>query len=435
MKKSFKRAVCAMLSSAMLMSVCACGGQSEAKFSEGTTDLMANVKPSTNALSFKKDNELESTFESEYRAFAFRLFDQCAKKDSSKKNTLVSPLSVMNTLAMTANGAKENTLSEMMNAMRGGTTFSDSVRPLEISRFNQYFGAYIDSLPSDKKAKFASANSIWVREGALDVKKEFLQTNADYYGADIFSAKFDGNTLSDINHWVSDNTDGMIPKILEELPDAAVMYLINALSFDAEWKEIYREDQVFEDEFTDIDGETKVVAMMGSTENGYLYDGIATGFIKPYSSGYSFVAMMPDEGVSLDEYIEKMAASGVFEQIKNGNDEPVMVTMPKFSAEYSTELSDVLKAMGMNDAFDMDQADFSGIADVNKGELYISRVIHKTAINVDEKGTKAGAATAVEMKTNGAFLNAVYLNRPFVYMIVDNQTCLPLFIGQVTHIS
>ena len=91
--------------------------------------------------------------------------------------------------------------------------------------------------------------------------------------------------------------------------------------------------------------------------------------------------------------------------------------------------------MGMNDAFDMDQADFSGIADVNKGELYISRVIHKTAINVDEKGTKAGAATAVEMKTNGAFLNAVYLNRPFVYMIVDNQTCLPLFIGQVTHIS
>ena len=172
-----------------------------------------------------------------------------------------------------------------------------------------------------------------------------------------------------------------------------------------------------------------------STENGYLNDGKATGFIKPYSSGYSFVAMMPDEGVSLDEYIEKMAFSGVFEQIKNGNDEPVMVTMPKFSAEYSTELSDVLKAMGMNDAFDMDQADFSGIADVNKGELYISRVIHKTAINVDEKGTKAGAATAVEMKTNGAFLNAVYLNRPFVYMIVDNQTCLPLFIGQVTHIS
>ncbi len=434
MKQTMKRAVCAMLSSAMLLSVCACGGKSSG-LSSGTTDLMANVKPSTNALSFKKDDELEQTFAFEYRSFAFRLFNQCAKKGTSKQNTLVSPLSVMTALAMTANGAKEHTLYEMMDTMYGGTMSLDSVRPLDLSQFNQYLGAYIGSLPSDQKAKLASANSIWIKDGALDVKKDFLQTNADYYSADIFQSKFDKKTLADINKWVSDNTDGMIPQILDKIPANAVMYLINALSFEAEWKEIYREDQVFEGEFTDIGGKTKTVSMMGSTENGYLDDGKAKGFIKPYSSGYSFVAMVPNEDVPLDEYVAIMQHLGVIEQIKNGDRKPVLVSMPKFSAEYSTELNDVLRAMGMNDALAPDKADFSGMADVKKGELYINRVIHKTAIQVDERGTKAGAATAVEMRTKGALMNSVYLNRPFVYMIIDNQSSLPIFIGQVTHID
>ena len=428
MKKSFKCAVCAMLSAAMLLSVCACGGKSGSGFSNSTTDLMANVKPSANALSFKKDVVLEETFESAYRSFAFRLFRQCAKEDASHQNTLVSPLSVMTALAMTANGAKDNTLSEMMDALKGESE-------MDLSQFNRYLGAYIGSLPSDQKAKFASANSIWVREGSLDVRKEFLQTNADYYGADVFQSPFDEKTIGDINQWVSDNTGKMIPRILDEIPDAAVMYLINALSFDAEWKKIYSEDELYEDEFTDIDGRSQQVTMMSSTESGYLDDGKAKGFIKPYALGYSFVAMLPDEGVSLEEYIEKVPSLGLFDQIRKGKGEPVMVSMPKFSAKYSAELSDVLKNMGMREAFDADNADFTGMAEVNKGELYINRVIHKTAIRVDERGTKAGAATAVEMKTNGALMNRVLLNRPFVYMIIDDQSCLPIFIGQVTHIE
>ena len=428
MNKSFRRAVCAMLSAAMLIGVCACGEKTTNGLSGHTTDLMANVKPSANALSFKKESGLEQTFEVEYRRFAFRLFSLCTKRDSSKENTLVSPLSVMTALAMTANGAQDNTLTEMLDAMNGK-------KGLDLSQLNQYLGAYISRLPSEKKARFASANSIWVKNGAIDVRKEFLQTNADYYGADVFQSKFDEKTLGDINQWVSDNTDKMLPKILDEISDSAVLYLINALSFDAEWKRIYSEDDVWDGEFTDIDGEIQTVTMMGSTENGYLHDGKAKGFIKPYAAGYSFVAMLPDEGVSLDEYIEKMPSSGLFEQIRKADREPVMARIPKFNAKYSTELNDVLKAMGMNDPFDPENADFSGMAAVNKGELYINRVIHKTAIQVDERGTKAGAATAIEMKTNGALLNAVILDRPFVYMIIDDQSCLPIFIGQVNHIE
>ena len=228
----------------------------------------------------------------------------------------------------------------------------------------------------------------------------------------------------------------MIPKVLDEIPGAAVMYLINALSFDAEWQEIYREDQVYEGDFTDIDGTTEQVSMMRSTEPVYLNDGKAQGFVKPYASGYSFIAMLPNEGISLGDYISSMNSGKIVTQIKAEEPQPVLAILPKFSAKYATELSDVLRNNGMPDAFDQMKADFSGMADVTPGYLYISRVIHKTAIDVDERGTKAGAVTAVEMSKNAALMmNVVSLDRPFVYMIIDNESSLPIFIGQVTHIK
>jgi len=381
MGKGLIRAVSAMLSAAMLMGVCACsdGSGKEYVLSDSTTDLMAGVKASSKALAFKSDESKRQEFEKAYNAFAFKLFRECTANDS-KENTLVSPLSVMTALAMTQNGADGNTLEQMSGTLG-----------MNKDELNQYLGAYLSNLPSSEKSKFFSANSIWLRKNSLRFNDEFLQTNADYFDADIFESKFDDKTLADINQWVSDNTGGMIPKILDEVPDAAVMYLINALSFDAEWKKIYGKDQLYEDEFTDTEGQTQKVTMMCGTESGYLDDGMAQGFVKPYASGYSFVAMLPNEGVTLENYIKKMKPSVIIKQIRKEEQEPVIAAIPKFSADYSAELSGVLSAMGMNDPFNPDQADFSVMADVNKGDLYISRVIHKTAIQVDERGTKAGA--------------------------------------------
>lgn len=428
-KLSIRRAVGAVLSAAMLLGICACSernavGKKNA-LSDSTTDLMANVKPSAEALSFQKQGDKEKAFASGYADFAFDLFRRCAANDP-KKNTLVSPLSVMTALAMTANGAHGDTLEQMQRTLCGEMSGDE---------LNQYLGAYLNALPSDEKARFASANSIWLRENSLDFKKEFLQTNADYYGADVFSSKFDDKTLRDVNQWVSDNTDGMIPEILDGIPSAAVMYLINALSFDAEWQEIYREDQIHDGEFTDADGKAETVSMMSAEESCFLQDSKARGFMKPYASGYSFVAMLPDENIPLGDYIQSMSYAEIVKQIKSKNHEPVVAMIPKFSAEYSTELREVLAQAGMTDAFNAGKADFSGMADVKPGDLFIRRVIHKTAIQVDERGTKAGAATAVEMSKNAILMNFVMFDRPFVYMIFDNENCLPIFIGQVTHIQ
>lgn len=180
-----RRTVSALLSAALLMGFCACsdGSGTEKKFSlsNSTTDMMANVEPSAKALVFKKDEDRQQVFEKGYRNFALMLFKKCSAKDG-KKNTLVSPLSVMTALAMTANGAKGSTLDQMQKTL-GKTMNSEQL--------NQYLGAYLNGLPSSEKAKFASANSIWAKENSLDFKKDFLQTNADYYGADVFQSKFD----------------------------------------------------------------------------------------------------------------------------------------------------------------------------------------------------------------------------------------------------
>src|SRR5690554_5220635 len=216
--------------------------------------------------------------------FSLRLFRKSADPGQS---SLVSPLSVLLALAMTANGANAATLSEM-EAVLGGD--------IPLDELNEYLYAYEISLPSEQKAKMSIANSIWFRddEDRLQVERDFLQTNADYYGAAAYKAPFDQRTLKDINNWVKANTDGLIDKILDEIRDDAVMYLLNAMVFDAEWKEIYSKNSIYQGEFTAADGSRQAAEFMFSEETWYLDDGKATGFIKPYAGDkYSFVALLP----------------------------------------------------------------------------------------------------------------------------------------------
>jgi serpin B len=272
------------------------------------------------------------------------------------------------------------------------------------------------------------------------VEPGFLQTNADYYDASIYKATFDDATLKDINAWVSDNTDGMIENILDKIPDMAVMFLINALALDAEWENIYREDQVRDGTFTTESGETRDVEMMYNTESRYLDDGSATGFLKYYAGRkYAFAALLPNEGVSIADYIASLTGDGLMSTLSNAQDVEVKAAIPKFESEYAVEMGDILKAMGMTDAFDMSLADFTGLGKSEEGNIFISKVIHKTYIAVDEKGTKAGAATVVAMGGGSAApsdeIKSVYLDRPFIFMLIDCETNLPIFIGTAMDIG
>jgi serpin B len=351
--------------------------------------------------------------------FAVRLFRESIVPG---ENTLVSPLSVFAALAMTVNGAKGETKAQM-----------EAVLGMTAEELNEFFRSYAAALSDTEKCKLQLANSIWFTDKlGFNVDRDFLQTNADYYGADAYKAPFDRTTLKDINNWVKDKTDGMIPDILDQIPSNALMYLVNALAFEAEWEVVYKKDQVESGKFTREDGTVKNVKFMYSSESKYIEDELATGFIKYYAGGqYAFVALLPNEGVSVADYIAALDGTKLRNMLGSAQRGVVKAALPKFETEFKTELSKVLISMGMPLAFDEDNADFSGLgtADVN---IYIGRVLHKTFISVGEKGTRAGAATVVEMLGKNAMpevIKQVYLDRPFVYMLIDTQTNVPFFIG------
>ena len=269
------------------------------------------------------------------------------------------------------------------------------------------------------------------------MRKDFLQTNADYYRASAYKAPFDQQTVKDINNWVKDKTDGLIKNVLDEIDHDTLMYLINALVFDAEWEEVYRKNDVGDGIFTALNGEKRDVEIMRSKESCYLDDGQATGFVKDYKGRrYSFAALLPNEGIAIEDYIASLSGMRLAKTIREAKEECVDVQMPKFSYDYEVKMNDTLQSLGIIHAFDKSAADFSRIGSSGDGNLYIGGVLHKTYISVDEKGTQAGAATVVSISGESAMIgHSVKLDRPFVYLIMDNATRLPLFIGSVLDID
>ena len=405
-----------LLVCAMAVNLTGCTMEVQAK------DLMEGITPNNvTALDNLSSQNADVT------DFAIRLFKA---SEESGKNTLISPLSVLCALAMTANGAEEETLQQMEEVL--GMTNED---------LNLYLYSYMKNLPQGDKYKLSLANSIWFTEDErFTVNQDFLQTNADYYGADIYKAPFNEQTKKDINNWVKQNTDEMIPEILDRVPVDAIMYLVNALAFEAEWSAIYKKDQVREGVFTKEDNTKQNVDFMYGSEGTYLEDENAAGFMKYYKGGkYALVAMLPDEGVSISDYIASLTGESVNALLTNPQHTTVYTAIPKFETEYSVEMSEILKDMGMPKAFDPNNAKFEGLGTSSAGNIFISRVLHKTFISVGEKGTKAGAATVVEMADGAAAEpqepKEIYLNRPFVYMLIDCENKIPFFIGTMMNVG
>ena len=387
-----------------------------ADFSPTAVDLMDGIMPGT-----VYDSPLDNTFITGMADFSIELF---RKSVAEGENSMISPLSVMLALAMTANGADGETLAEFESVLGGG---------IPINVLSEYLHSYISGLPSSERAMLSIANSIWFRDNdSLRVENGFLQTNADYFGAQIYRAAFDDTTVRDINNWVSENTDEMIDSILDRIEPDHMLFLINAIAFDADWLVPYNEHNIREGDFTEINGNVRSVDFMHSQESIFLDDGMATGFKKFYANReYSFVAMLPNEGVSIQEYIESLTGDGFMDMINSAQDALVLAAMPKFEFEYEISMVDVLGALGMPSAFDEIEADFSKMATSDIGNIFISEVLHKTFISVNELGTRAGAATMVIAAEDSApaLVKTVTLDRPFVFAIIDNATNLPIFIG------
>lgn len=424
MKRICKPAVLGIISCCIMGGVLSCGQKDG--MSASTRDLTKQYQSdNTEFVSVEPGQE----FRTSYTDFSLRLLDESRKLsgEQAETGTLVSPLSVMLALEMTRSGAEGKTAAQMDETLYPG---------ISPKQGREGILAFSRSLSERQAGEVYLADSIWFRDG-FSPEEEFLETNAREFDAEIYEAPFDESTLKDINGWVEQKTEGMVREILDKIPENGIMYLVNAVAFDGQWETVYDSSQVQEGSFQCGDGSIANVPFLFSNESFYLEDDYAEGFIKPYQNGYSLAVLMPMNGMSLEEYISQLEGEAFLNTLEQAVYCEVYAGLPKFEADTSLELSEVLKIMGMPLAFDEEQADFSGIGTSKYGNVFINRVLHKTHIEVDEQGTKAGAATVVEMAEETAISleqKTVILNRPFLYVIVDDTTNLPVFIGTVENL-
>ena len=347
-------------------------------------------------------------------------------RETEGPNRLLSPVSILCALGMVLEGAEGETKAQMEEALGVSDT-----------TLRGFLGPWLSALAGEEGGALHAADGIWLSDRpGLHISEDFLERNHSYYGAAVEQRPFDASALDRINGFVEQNTHGMIEKLLDALPQEAVMVLVNALAFEADWETPYREDQVRPGVFHSESGGEQEATFLSSRERVYLKDEDTAGFLKYYEGGrYAFAALLPAEGMALEDYVASLSGEKLRGLLEGAVWTGADTVTPKFETAFSLQLNETLMAMGMTDAFDEDLGDFSALGFCDNGDnLYLGQVVHKTFLKLDEKGTRAGAATGATFYAASALREPppqVVLDRPFVYLLLDTETNIPLFIGVV----
>ncbi len=365
--------------------------------------------------------------------FGFSLFKEIvAEKPGS--TVVISPLSVSLALAMTYNGADGETEKAMASTLQ--------LPDLSTQEINDaYRGLNESLLNSDSDVKFSIANSIWHRLG-FEVEPEFIDVNKMNFNSEIRPLNFAlPEAVDTINSWVDSHTNGKIKTILDEpIPPEAMMYLINAIYFKGIWSDKFDPELTSDDWFYLPDSSrVKCKLMSKSGEFSYFENDKFQAVDLPYGNGaFTMTVILPLPATDIDNLVDDFS-EGVW-----GNAEiplskkPGKLYLPKFKVEFGADLIRVLKSLGMGIAFNPMKADFTGIS--KKDSLYISKVVHKTFIEVDEKGTEAAAATLVGMRCTSAGPTGIEpfvmrVDRPFIFFIRERQSGTMLFMGKIAQLD
>lgn len=412
MRNTVKLLLCVFLSVGMLLSCVSCAQVQASELSGGYTRNQTG------------EAVMSEKFKTVMADFSWELFQRTLTEDA--KNDLISPLSAMMCLALVANGADGETLAQIEQGIG-----------MDIETLNESLYAHVAWLSDSEDCKLRQANSIWFRDdGSLEVEEEFLQTNADWYGAQVYGAPFDNSTVKDINNWGKKQTDGMIDSIIDKLDPTTLMVLINALVFDAKWQEEYEKSDIRERAFQSADGKRTLVEMLHSEESTLLEGDDFIGFAKNYKGGaYSFVGLLPNEGTDVYTLAASLDGEEWCDMWNARHYATIHAGIPEFTYEAEADLKPVLKAMGMTDMFDGSLADFSSLGHSPLGNIYCEYIQQKTMIDVSRHGTKAAAITWGGFGAESEGPEEIYyiiLDRPFLYAIVDNASGLPIFLGAVT---
>ena len=352
----------------------------------------------------------------------FDLLARRARTDADK-NVFISPASIALALAMTWNGAAGSTNYAMAQVLGLADTAREAV--------NSSYRSLLAALgSSDTTLQLDIANSLWLRKG-IAFDKDFLRVNQQTFAAEIDNLDFNQSAVVRINDWVSQKTHGKIAQIIGQLDQRDYMILVNAVYFKGIWTHAF--DAAVPGPFTLTSGATRQAPMM--RQSGRYLHLRGPGFeaaALPYGSGRaSMYVFLPDHGVSLDSLIRELRSPDWDSWRKKFSDEKGSIQLPRFKFEYEVELNGDLGALGMAEAFST-KANFTRMTSV---PVFISEVIHKTYVDVTEKGTEAAAVTSVRVGTTSVPTRepefSLTVDRPFLVVIYDGASNATLFAGAI----
>ena len=357
--------------------------------------------------------------------FAFGLLRE-ADKERPGENVFLSPLSASLALGMTMNGARGETFDGMRSALAFGT--------LSQQEINASYQGLIGLLTElDPKVRMEIANSIWYRN-TFPFHQTFFDTTRTYFGAEVAGLDFDDSgSVTTINDWVDEATTGKIEEIVDQISPATVMYLINAIYFKGSWTKKFDPAQTRDAPFFDAAGSRTVSTVKMMNREGSIRHAGGQGFEVadlPYGNGaFSMTILLPERGGDVEELLASLDATKWGQVVDALAERDMGIALPKFRLEYEQHLVDALTALGMGTAFDESAADFSGMSP--RGEdLFISDVLQKTFVEVNEEGTEAAAVTKVEIRETSA-PGVFTVDRPFVFVLREKFSGTILFMGKI----
>ena len=439
-----------LLSAAMLSSVCLLGGcagseakeetilyqQEPPKETQPTIQTSAKEEPLPVKIDKDADDKAEISYDA-LKEFSYKLFAQ----NMEEENPVLSPVSAYMALSMAGLGAENNTKAEF------ASVFGDDADMAGICN-----GIMTTYPISTQNNTIALANSAWISKNYA-VSDEWLSDINAIMHSEVFQKDLTAPAIVDaMNAWISEKTNGMIEKMVEKpLKDSTGLVLFNTVYFKAKWEEPFKKYSVYPDQFFMEDGkEIEAELMHKESEMEYFTNEFAQGLLFPYryeeeNAQYAFVAIKPiDENTQVRNLYSKLTLLVIKELLAGRQTETVNTKLPKFEIEFDKQLNESLINMGLKDAFDFEKADFGGIgADgltdldnvkaLNQYNLYIDLVRQKAKIIVDDEGTEAAAVTEAIMECGAALPSEepkeIFFDRPFVYMIMNMEDEVPLFIG------
>lgn len=386
----------------------------QTQIDDGIADLTATVPQAIYCYA-------EAPTYSGVQSFSQGLFAESAEE----KNLVLSPVSAYLALALTGEGAKGETAQEFQNVM-GENRQAASEEMMDI------FPADMDGI------KVMIANSAWVDE-QLTPEQGWLEIAGNAYKAQVFQMSLSTTrTMQMINSWVEDQTEGLIKEFLTEpLDEMTRMALFNTVYFKGDWEKPFEANDTRDSGFTLESGETVMAEMMSmwGEELSYVQSDMCDGIVLPYKdSELVFVALKPVEGMTVREMYTDLDMEQIGTMVDEAQEMNINLMLPKYEVTFDRILNTDLMDMGLEKAFDPELADFSGLGVTDSKEpLYISLVRQKAVFIVDEEGTEAAAVTEVAISECGMIMEQetidVFFDEPFLYMILEPETDVPLFMG------